>query len=451
MRLTTKIFSDLAIFMVMLGIIIGLIFPSLSLFLGVPKNVAFQPNYIVACIVAGIILALMNLIIAKLVIENPLRQMSQKMKYVKRTLIENKGINSSVTCSSDDCLIKVESDDELGECADAFNKLLGTLSELIQVKNEVNAFSEMLNSHIELESLAEATMKSLIEHLHADGGAILIVEKGELIIEATVGIKNINRLETNKHILMTDKIEIRQIIEYSDESLIETDVENDRPLFYIVEPIAYKDTLLGVIVLFCSTRFALDSISKLDIFRNGITLAFRNAITHRQIQSFAALDFLTGVYNRRFGSIRLREEYERSKRSDIPISILMLDVDLFKVVNDTYGHLVGDRILVNLAKVVTDAIRQCDVLLRYGGEEFICVLPGTDEEEATLVAERIRDLVMNSSISFNDKEIKVTVSIGIASLPNSKITNVEKMIYNADKAMYRAKEMGRNRVSTQYE
>jgi diguanylate cyclase (GGDEF)-like protein len=164
------------------------------------------------------------------------------------------------------------------------------------------------------------------------------------------------------------------------------------------------------------------------------------------MQTLAAVDSLTGLYNRRFGSKRLQEEYGRAIRSNTPISLLMFDIDHFKNVNDTYGHLNGDRVLVNVAKIATTAIREGDVLLRYGGEEFLCVLPGANQKDAMLVAERIRIMVMDSSLKHAEQEIKVTVSLGTATFPNPNIASCEQFVKYADEAMYTAKETGRNRI-----
>jgi len=108
----------------------------------------------------------------------------------------------------------------------------------------------------------------------------------------------------------------------------------------------------------------------------GLAVALNNSLNHQDLQRVAALDPLTGVYNRRFGLQRLTEEFGRSVRSGDPLGVLMLDLDHFKAVNDTYGHLVGDRVLQTVVRAARQILREGDVLLRYGGEEFIIVLPG---------------------------------------------------------------------------
>jgi diguanylate cyclase (GGDEF)-like protein len=124
----------------------------------------------------------------------------------------------------------------------------------------------------------------------------------------------------------------------------------------------------------------------------------------------------------------------------------MFDIDHFKSVNDTYGHLVGDQVLVSIAKIALASIREGDVLLRYGGEEFLCVLPGANKVDAGIIAERIRIMVKDSSVKNAEQDIKVTVSIGVVTYPRNDISESDQLIKLADDAMYVAKETGRNRT-----
>ena len=127
MRITNKIFDDLAIFMVGLGVAVGLIFPFFSLLLGVPSEIALRPIYFLACIIAGVILALMNIIIARLIIGSPMRNLSLQMRHVQTMLLNKKNGVSNEICTPENCFIEVKSKDELGESADAFNNLVATL------------------------------------------------------------------------------------------------------------------------------------------------------------------------------------------------------------------------------------------------------------------------------------------------------------------------------------
>ncbi len=156
-------------------------------------------------------------------------------------------------------------------------------------------------------------------------------------------------------------------------------------------------------------------------------------------------DSLTGIYNRRFLESKLREEFKRHKRYSRPLSIIMFDIDFFKKVNDKYGHQCGDFILKSVSSMIASQIRNVDFLIRYGGEEFCCLLPETALEPAIGVAERFRKSVMEHDNNFDGKNIKVTISLGVAEIrPN--INSPETLLKKVDEALYRAKRRGRNRV-----
>ena len=174
-------------------------------------------------------------------------------------------------------------------------------------------------------------------------------------------------------------------------------------------------------------------------------MALSNAMTHGNLQRIAALDPLTDCYNRRFGLTRLREEYMRSTRSEVPLGLIMFDIDHFKAINDTHGHLVGDRVLAAVAKEAREGLREGDVLIRYGGEEFLCLLPGASIEGAELISERIREAVAAIVVRDRDQAISCTVSLGFASFPGLAAEDDTALIRMADEALYQAKDSGRNR------
>lgn len=161
-------------------------------------------------------------------------------------------------------------------------------------------------------------------------------------------------------------------------------------------------------------------------------------------------DPLTRVFNRRYLDRRLDEEVARSRRYALPLSILMLDIDHFKQVNDTYGHQAGDVTLTTLGNLLKTAIRELDVVARYGGEEFLVICTNTAIDGAGLVAERIRKLVESLRIDIpvdnrGSQSIQIHISIGVAGLC-AKADTKEKLVQVADQALYRAKKEGRNRV-----
>jgi diguanylate cyclase (GGDEF)-like protein len=174
-------------------------------------------------------------------------------------------------------------------------------------------------------------------------------------------------------------------------------------------------------------------------------MTLENKIRERteQLYQEANTDFLTGARNRRSILNHLENEIERFKRYQRPCSILMLDVDFFKAVNDKHGHQIGDEALVLISKNLSDNCRESDSLGRYGGEEFLIVLPETSNQESQVIAERIRHSV---SVLKLDIGLSLTVSIGIASLNEQNQVELDALIKQADDAVYKAKKLGRNRV-----
>jgi diguanylate cyclase (GGDEF)-like protein len=158
-------------------------------------------------------------------------------------------------------------------------------------------------------------------------------------------------------------------------------------------------------------------------------------------------DPLTGLHNRRYLMDTLAREVERSCRTDIPLSLVMIDIDHFKRVNDTYGHQVGDAVLVAVAALLQGQLRPYDTAARFGGEEFVQVLPSTELAAAGAVAERLRKLTANLSFAKEGAaDLELTISAGVALVSPGSIVNADDLIRQADTALYRAKQDGRNRV-----
>lgn len=166
-----------------------------------------------------------------------------------------------------------------------------------------------------------------------------------------------------------------------------------------------------------------------------------------KFEQLASTDSLTDLYNRRRFFEELRREFSRSKRYQMPLCCMLIDIDHFKNVNDTFGHHWGDYVLSELSKILKETFRISDIVARYGGEEFIVLLPQTDMDGAFTVAERLRERVAKHSFWFEHQLIHITISVGIASffdlLPGQA---EETLIQCADKALYQAKANGRNRV-----
>ena len=218
-----------------------------------------------------------------------------------------------------------------------------------------------------------------------------------------------------------------------------------------VFPIVNEETILGAIVAYSN----IDKLLQKDIDylvqltrQSGMTI--HRANVYAEVLKYATLDALTGLNNRRQFEVRLKQEVSNSKRNNLPLCCMMLDVDYFKKVNDTYGHAAGDCVLKAVSEIIKTEIREYDIACRYGGEEFFIFLPQTNIHEAGLVAQRLRKVIEESKMDIteakleNHQYLKVTVSIGVCKYDSSMSANA--FAHKADKALYEAKTSGRNRV-----
>lgn len=170
---------------------------------------------------------------------------------------------------------------------------------------------------------------------------------------------------------------------------------------------------------------------------------------HDEFYNMANFDAVTGIYNKHAFAKRLDEEFSHAKRASLPLSLLMIDIDFFKKVNDTYGHLAGDFVLTHVAKRIGQTIRNEDILARYGGEEFVVILRGIEGEGAIHLAERVRTAVEEEPMLFEGHSIPSTISIGVATFKGTNFDSPKSLIDSADQFLYAAKESGRNRVKAE--
>jgi diguanylate cyclase (GGDEF)-like protein len=167
----------------------------------------------------------------------------------------------------------------------------------------------------------------------------------------------------------------------------------------------------------------------------------------KRVEEVAATDPLTGLYNRRHFGKLLEQLFSESQRYEKDLSCVMIDLDGYKQINDAYGHQVGDQLLIAAGKVITGNLRKMDVAARYGGDEFVLLLPHASAEEAAGVAARIRDEYRQASAIVLRRNEPATMSVGIGSARNDDPAGTDQLIASADSALYRSKEMGRNRIS----
>jgi len=212
-------------------------------------------------------------------------------------------------------------------------------------------------------------------------------------------------------------------------------------------PLILRSEVIGVLSVQSEQVNAYSSrqIKLVETIAQQATIAMDNAKLFERMQQLAITDGLTKIYNRRYFYMMLENEIERSKRYGVPLSLIMMDIDHFKGVNDQYGHLAGDEVLESLAALCKSLLRQADEIFRYGGEEFTILLPETNANLALKVAERVRRTIEENAFSTEKGEVKISASLGVAEFKNS-FADSNAFIESADKALYDAKQAGRNCV-----
>jgi diguanylate cyclase (GGDEF)-like protein len=215
-------------------------------------------------------------------------------------------------------------------------------------------------------------------------------------------------------------------------------------------PLLSRGRLIGVLVTVGKQRighFTNQDARLLSILLEPTALAIDNALLLKKSEELSVTDDLTKLYNSRYLNSTLRREVERSKRYRTPVSLIFLDLDGFKNVNDEHGHLWGSRTLVEVGRVIGATVREIDVVSRFGGDEFTVILPQTGPEGAAIIAERIRQKITETTfLASYGLNVRITASLGIASFPDHGRTK-DDLLARADQAMYMVKGRGKNGVA----
>jgi diguanylate cyclase (GGDEF)-like protein len=225
--------------------------------------------------------------------------------------------------------------------------------------------------------------------------------------------------------------------------------EHLRPFFSLISaPLISQDKMLGILRLDSTETacYTQDDLRFLTTISDLGAVALENAILFQRTQELAIKDSLTSLYTKGYFMGRLAEEFKRSVYQNVPLSLLMIDIDHFKEYNDKFGHTAGDIILKEISFLINNFLKkQHTISCRFGGEEFCLLLCETDKKAAVKQADELRSLIEEKKIVLRRQKMTITVSIGIASFPQD-CRNEEELIYNADSALYQAKQKGRNKA-----
>jgi diguanylate cyclase (GGDEF)-like protein len=217
---------------------------------------------------------------------------------------------------------------------------------------------------------------------------------------------------------------------------------------HLTLPLTVEGEILGCISLNSDQSNAFDAqdLQFLSVIGYQMAATLKHFQRLSSFKNIAIYDTLTGLFNRRHFEERLGVEAQKSFYGRTPLSLVMVDIDLFKKVNDTFGHTEGDQVLCKISSLLKTSVRKKDTVARYGGEEFILILPETGLGEASMIAERIRKLVESTPFEIAKARINLTVSIGISNFPSHRAKSKEELVKMADQALYDAKRGGRNKV-----
>ena len=408
------------------------------------------PGFLWIVVVAGLVLAAaLGLILARLIAE-PLEQLAEGARSVAAGNLQTR--------------VEAEGQD-FGRIAEAFNVMTTNLQQYVgeledsrdELRQSLERLGVTLQSTHDFEAMLGVILDTAAVTLRARAGALYLMQPGarELQTEVVVGYEPPAGavLQLGEGLAGTVAASGRPVLmsETDGEVAPRPPVEPSAPTALGV-PLLRGDRFMGVLALYGRSLpdpFEEADLDTLGSFAAQASVAIENVLLHQEAQRLSITDGLTGVWNRRYLALTLAKEIERAQRFERQLSLLMVDIDRFKDVNDAYGHLRGDEVLVELSRRMLSRIRgEIDTLARFGGEEFLIVLPETPREGARVVANKLRRAVRaRPFVSDGGPEVRVTVSIGVAVYPEDGST-VEELIQAADVAMYKAKRRGRDRVET---
>jgi diguanylate cyclase (GGDEF)-like protein len=346
---------------------------------------------------------------------------------------------------------------EMEETRDSLFKAIKTKAKELTIFHEIG---KALTSTLDIKEIMNIIMAKVNDLLQPENWSLLLLdnEKKELFFEIVVGgdekaIKNVRLklgegiagwvAKTGEPLLVTDVSKDKRFTKKVDK------VSSFKTESVICVPLKSKGNILGVVELINSINkklFDENDLLILLIIADYAAIALENAKYFQKVQELTITDDLTKLYNSRYLHDFMELEIGKAERYGGNISILFIDLDYFKKVNDSYGHLIGSQLLVEIANVIKHKLRKVDFAARYGGDEFVIVLSHTTKKNAHLVATRIRKAI-NNAVFLKDKglKIKITASFGIASLPKDAANKLE-LIRLADQAMYRVKNTTRDDI-----
>ena len=316
-----------------------------------------------------------------------------------------------------------------------------------------------ISSSLEFSETSSVILNEIAKIVPHDLSALFLLEDDDLKI---VGL-NLSRDSQSgkeligKRIKLGDKNSFSRLIFKYKKSILCDDIEAQFPYFKHLDyanelgsiigvPLISRGRMIGLLAVGAFEKHGFDEekYETLNKFSDNIAVALDNAILHEKMSQIALTDPLTNLNNRHGLTLHWKTIYEQATRYKRPISLLMVDIDYFKGINDKYGHDIGDLVIKRVSSELLCNTRSIDIVSRFGGEEFVVVLPETEEHEATALAEKLRDKI--NQVDIDDVSENISVSIGVSTRKSNADTDLSTLIKLADQQLYKAKEEGRNKV-----
>jgi two-component system, cell cycle response regulator len=377
-------------------------------------------------------------------------------RFVRQLADAAEAVGSGAVRASDVSVEAPEGETELAELADAFNRVLARIRYQRQQLEErdasfrsaLNRLGDALTVTHDRTGIIDAVLETSAISVGARGGAFYAV------IPANGGLRAMScyscemmgsELEPGEGVAGAAVASDEVALVPGDATLAPSEPIADAA---VAIPLRRGNHAIGVLALYGRApdeTFTDDDVRLLQSLVHQAETAIENTFLYEEATRLSITDGLTGLWNRRLFDLRINEELQRAIRFQEPFGLLLVDLDHFKTVNDRFGHQAGDAVLVELARRLTDATREVDVVTRFGGEEFALILPKTPVEGTVRLAEKVREVVAHEPFAAGSASIPVTVSVGAAGYPEHGLSSAE-LLAAADAALYRAKENGRNRV-----
>lgn len=375
---------------------------------------------------------------------------------------EEIGYNVKLEQFEERCMKLEQSTDEIKQKYDSLFSNTGKLEESNKVLSKsiaefytLNQISQAIGSILDIKELLKRLNDIIMGVMGVSYSSIILFDENTNRLKVhTTNISNINELAT-----ITDNINSGVLVDAMNkgESILENNVDYFHYIFtcgrninsLMCIPLTTNTRKFGLILVehTFSNAFDEENVRFLNIIAQQVGIVMENAELYYQMKEVARRDGLTGIYNRQYFQERLETEFKEAKRDNYPLSLAIFDIDLFKKFNDTYGHMFGDRVLISTVEVVKAELRKNDMIARFGGEEFIILLPRTNLNDAFEKVDILRKKIAENIIEDNLISASVTASFGISSFDECAF-NENDLVRTADDALYEAKAAGRNCVMT---